>query len=131
MAEDFNHFPQIAEQLHKAVGEIVRAAAFKIQAGAQQRCPVLTGFTRSSIYVETSDSSTYGSGVSGDGTLLPEEPTPEDDTTAIIGVGSAIGIYLELGTRHMPSRPYVVPAVEEQRSPFETALSRIEDALHA
>lgn len=128
--EEFNHLPQISEQLARAASQIVRKAAFDIQARAASTAPVDTGLLRSSIYVETSDSSSYGRGVTGDkGDMLPEVSPPQDDQTAIVAVGANYGLYVEMGTRHSPAQPYLVPAVMAIKESFERAMSKLESAL--
>lgn len=129
--ESFNHFPQIAEAFKPAIQQVVKKAAFDVQAAAQSNAPVDTGFLRNSIYVKTSDSSTYGQGAGSppkDSYLLPEGEVP-DDTTAYIAVGANYGIYPELGTRFMPAQPYLAPAVEQVRPKFEAAASALESAI--
>lgn len=157
MAQSFNHFNQIADALPQVLSQVVRKTAFDVQASAIRKAPVDTGFLRSSIYVRTSEESTYGQGsvkakritktarrkaaASKSGLissfsstpygyyLLPEVGGPENEQTAYVAVGAEYGIYLEFGTRYMPAHPYFYPAVEHARAGFESALSRIEDKL--
>jgi hypothetical protein len=130
---DFNHFPQAAEAFHKALSQAVRKTAFDIQGHAASTAPIDTGFLRNSIYVVTHDESTYGNASpSKEGSyLLPEIDKAESDTEAWIAVGANYGIYLEMGTRFMPAKPYLAPAVESVRPTFEDALGRIEEAMKA
>ena len=130
--EGFDHFAEVAQAFHTAISQTVRKAAFDIQAAAASSAPVDTGFLRNSIYVVTHNESTYGQGAEptkAGSPLLPAEPAPDDDWTAYIGVGANYGIYLELGTRFMPPKPYLAPAVEQVRPSFEEAFSRIEDKM--
>ncbi len=132
MADDFNHFGELADAFHTALSQVVRKAAFDVQAAAATGAPVDTGFLRNSIYVETASDSTYGQGASSppkDAYLLPEIEKPEDDLTAYIGVGANYGIYQEMGTVHMPAHPYLAPAVEQVRPNFEKVLSKIEEKM--
>ena len=134
MMEDFNHFPQAAEAFHTAMSQAIRKTAFDIQGHAASTAPIDTGFLRNSIYVVTHDESTYGQGAEPTkpgSYLLPEIDKAENDTTAWIAVGANYGIYLEMGTRFMPPKPYLAPAVEAVRPKFEDAMSRIEDAMTA
>ena len=155
--EEFNHFGQIAENVPKVLGQIVRKAAFDIEAGAKQRAAVDTGFLKNSIYSVTSTKSTYGravqkaklgknkAGVSTkahlkkyvkhlerqrqqESMLLPEVGGA-DESTAYVAVGAEYGIYLELGTTRMPAKPYFYPAVEAARPGFEAALAAVESKL--
>jgi bacteriophage HK97-gp10 putative tail-component len=131
--ESFNHFPEAAKAFHEAMSQVVRKTAFDVQGHAASTAPIETGFLRNSIYVVTHDESTYGGATPSkpDSYLLPEIDKAENDTTAWIAVGANYGIYLELGTRFMPPKPYLAPAVEMVRPTFEDAFSRIEDAMKA
>lgn len=53
--EEFNHWQEIADAIDSNVNQLVRATAFKIEAGAKRRAPVDTGFLRNSIYTVTED----------------------------------------------------------------------------
>lgn len=159
MAENFNHFSDIAEKLPDILGKVVRKTAFDIQAKAQTMAPVATGFLRNSIYTVTDEKSTYGRGVSvakapkagkkgyvsrgqlksfvkrranqrqQEAMLLAEVAGPDGPTTAYVAVGAQYGVYVEFGTTHMPARPYFYPAVESARYGFDEALSAIESQL--
>lgn len=126
--QGFNHFGEAGDALHEAMAQVIKKAAFDIQANAQAGAPVDTGFLKSSIYTVTSDSSTYGQADTppGDSSLLPPVEPPPDDLTAFIGVGANYGIYQEFGTRFMPPQPYLAPAVEQERPAFEAAAGAIE-----
>lgn len=132
MAEiGFNHFPQVAAALHKALSQTVRKVALDLQASAASNAPVNTGFLRSSIYTVTATDSTYGQAGTppGDSYLLPEAQKPEDDLTAYVAVGANYGIYLEMGTRFQPAQPFFYPAVEEAKVEFQAALDKIETKI--
>lgn len=107
MSDAFNHFDQIAAALSGVLSQVVQKTALDIQAGAQQRAPVDTGFLKNSIHTEPGES----------------------DLEAQIVVGADYGIYQEFGTRFMPPHPYLIPAVEAARPGFEAALSAIESQL--
>ena len=129
--EEFNHFADIAAKLHQASAVVVKKIAFDLQARAQSLAPVDTGFLRSSIYTVTSDGSTYGqaSGGTKESTLLPQVSGPSDDQSAFVGVGASYGIYVEMGTRRMPARPYFTPAVEQARAEISTVMEQIKEQL--
>lgn len=132
MAEGFNHFPQIADQLGKALSQVVRKTAFDLQAAAASNAPVDTSFLRNSIYVKTSQESTYGTGggpTHKDSYLLPEVESPPDDKTAYVAAGANYSVYVEMGTRHMSAQPYLAPAADAVQPSFEAALSAIESQL--
>lgn len=129
---DFNKFGAIADALPGVLSQIVRKAAFDVQAQAQVNAPVDTGFLKNSIYTVTSESSSYSSVSSPtkkDSSVLPEVEKPEDDQTAYVAVGANYGLFVEVGTRHTPAHPYLSPAVETVRPAFEDALSKVEDKL--
>lgn len=136
MVAEFNHFEQIGDKLHKAMSQVVRKAAFDVQAAAVAAAPVDTGFLRNSIYTITIGASgkRAGQGVSsrrkrGQAAMFPEIAPPPDDLTAYVVVGATYGIYVEFGTRHMAPQPYFYPAFDQVRGSFEDALARIEEAL--
>lgn len=130
MSDEWNNWDKIADQFETAVDQVVRKTAFDIQADAASMAPVDTGFLKNSIYVATWDASTYGQGGFGGlhQELLPEVDTP-DEHEAIIGVGASYGEYVEFGTAHQSPQPYLEPAVDWARGPFEDALGKIEDKL--
>lgn len=131
MTTGFNNFPVLSEKFDIAISQVIRKAAFDIQAKAQGSAPVDTGFLKNSIYTVTSDSSNYGNAGSlpKGASLLPEIPGPPDAHTAYVAVGANYGIYVEMGTRHMPPKPYLDPAVETVRPSFESAMSAIDKAM--
>lgn len=125
----FNHFPQIADQLDKALSKVVKATAFKAQANIQSQIQangqIDTGFMMNSVYAVTSDGSTY----SGGEHALPEVEAPPDNKTAYVAVGALYGIYQNYGTRYLPPRPFFEPGIEATQPDFEAALSAIESQL--
>jgi len=129
MSEDFNHFPQIAKQLDKALSQVVKTTAFKAQANIQSQIQangqVDTGFMLNSVYTVTSDGSTY----SGGEHALPEVEAPPDDKTAYVAVGASYAIFQDMGTRFIPARPFFEPGIDATRSDFEAALSAVESQL--
>ena len=134
VASLFNYLPELPEALQKAVSEVVRKAAFDIQANAMNAHPFQnqTGFAEASIYVVTHDSSTYGQGVDqipSGATLLPEVDKPASPTVAYVAWGASYGVYLELGTRNMPAFPTLAPAAELVRPAYLAALEAIEGSI--
>lgn len=128
MADDlivtFNKLPAISAELQRVVSQIVRKAAFDIEAAAKAQAPVDTGALKNSIYTVTSDSSDYSGGD------MPQVDTPANDHTAYVAVGMSYGIYQEYGTSHMPAQPYMTPAVEGVRPSFIAAMSAVESKLN-
>lgn len=129
MAEDFNHFEQLAEAFERATSQVVRKTAFDIQANIQAQIQangqVDTGFMLNSVYVVTSKESTYKGGEKA----LPEVESPGDDATAYIAVAANYGVYQNYGTRYQPPRPFFEPGIDKARPGFEAALSEIESKL--
>lgn len=129
MTEEFNHLPELAKALRHAASQLMRKACFDIQANAAAAAPVDTGFMKSALYVITgAGDNTYGQGV-GNGPLLPPVEAPTSETEGVIAGGAEYTAYVELGTSRMPARPFLLPAAESEREPFEQAFSRLEDLL--
>src|SRR6266699_5776698 len=127
MAPGYNHFPQIALGLHRALKKMVKGVADSISEEASMLPPEDTGFLAASIYVKTTTTSTYGKGHVSmtpyqalHRELFPEVDAPPDDLTAYIAVGATYGIYLEMGTRYMPAQPYFYQSVENGDAYLQT-----------
>lgn len=118
MQKSFNNWDKIGKSIKPAAKQVVRKVAFDIQAQAQVRAPVDTGFLKNSIYVVTSDSSSYKGGANA----LPEIARPSIETEAAVAVGANYGIHVEYGTVHQPPQPYFRPAVEAVRPSFDKAM---------
>lgn len=130
MMESFNHFAEIAEQLHQAESQIVRKTAFDLQAAMQSRIrangQIATSFMLNSVYTVTSEGSTYRGGANA----LPQVDKPEDDLTAYVAVAAVYGWWQNYGTTRIPARPFVEPAAASVLPSFEAALGKIEEMLH-
>ena len=79
----------------------VQNTAKGIAKGAQQRAPVDTGHLRSSISYERLD-----------------------EHAALVMVKATYGHFVEYGTRRMGAQPYLIPASEAERKPFEQRLRK-------
>lgn len=123
----YDLLPEIAEKLDKALDELVKKAAFDIQAQAQAKAPVDTGFLKNSIYVKTPHESTYGDAQEPEAgqTLLPEVEPPKKHE-AVVAVGANYGVYVEFGSVHGPAQPYLSPAVAQVEPMFLVALEKLE-----
>ncbi len=114
----FNNFPLLASQIKPACKRVVRQTEKDIQDMNVINAPRDTGWLESSIYVATTSRVTYsGAAFTGTGyQLLSKEmfppEVPDDELTAIVGVGATYGIYVEYGTRFMAAQPYFTPAVQ-------------------
>lgn len=69
--------------------------AQRVQDAARAKAPVRTGYLRSSIYAKISN------------------------WVAEIGAEATYALFVELGTRRMRARPYLVPALEEHLAELE------------
>ncbi len=79
----------------------VQNTAKDIVKGAQQRVPVDTGHLKASISYERLD-----------------------EHAALVMVKAHYGHFVEYGTRHMGAQPFLTPAAEGQRKPFEQRLRK-------
>lgn len=161
MSVIFNDFANLSKKMHKALSRTVRKTALDVAARAATNAPVDTGFLRNSVYTVTSTKSTYGRGVqvakapkdskrgfvsrrrlqnyvkrrerqrAQEAMLLSQIPPPPTDLIAYVAVGASYGIYVELGTKHMPARPYFYPAVDAARSSFQDVARQIENMMKA
>lgn len=122
---------ELSELMRENASKAVRATAFNIVLDAQGYAPVDTGALKNSIYVVTDDNSGYQNAssdaraVSADVEMLPEMAAPKSDLTAIVAVGAEYGLYVEMGTVNAPAQPYLEPAAENNRRPFEQAMKGI------
>jgi HK97 gp10 family phage protein len=135
-SKDFNYLPAMAAKVHMVAKQLVKKAAFDVEAAAKGRAAVDTGFMRSAIYTVTPDArfntgghSTYGQGISGAGKLEPEIEHPPNDLTAYVVAGAEYSIYVEDGTRYMVAQPFMAPAAEDVRPSFEMAFAKLEEYL--
>lgn len=129
---EFDRLPEIMAAMHKAQAQVIRKAAFDVQARAQASAPVATGFLKSSIYTVTKSSSNYGQGAQeppSGAQLLEEVSKPSSDLEAIVAVGASYGVYLEFGTSHMAAQPYLIPAAEAVQPSLNTASENLEQLI--
>lgn len=102
----YNNLPKIAAKLPEAVSEIVRKAAFDVEAHAKTIVPVDTGTLKNSINTE-----------------FPSQ------SKAIIAPHTEYAIYVEFGTRRMRAQPYMRPAAEKVTPSFIAAMTMSEKHL--
>lgn len=86
----YSRIPIIAATAPAVVSRALAAAAFKVQARAQQTAPYDTGHLRASI------------AASGGGLRWR------------VSAAAAYALYVELGTRKMSAQPYLVPALRQE-----------------
>lgn len=127
----FNRFPEIAAALPKETDEVVRKAAFDIEARAKDRARVDTGALKSSIYVTLgSGESDYAQAASAAQAANPgvEVLPPADKPQAheaLVGPSVEYGAFVEFGTRNTPAHPFMIPAAEEVRPAFVEAMKKM------
>lgn len=101
-------FAILARALPALVGQIIGKVAFDIEADAKTRAPVDTSNLKNSITTEQDDT---------------------DETRWYVYTNVEYAPYQELGTRHMPAHPYLLPAAEAARAPLVDALRALEREL--
>lgn len=97
-----NKLGSIVAGMEDKASEIIRKTAFDLQARAQVRAPVDTGYLRASIQAK-------------EVTRLHWQ----------VVVGADYGIYVEYGTRFQAAQPYLNPAMDAVRDPFVQAMKRV------
>lgn len=101
-----NDLPRIASRLDKVLANLVKKAAFGIEAKAKQLAPVDTGVLRNSI-----------------------QTTIEGPLRATVGTNIEYGPHQEFGTRHQKGTPFLTPAADEQKKEFEKDVRNLERSL--
>ena len=128
-------------RLDRLIGEapgqlrnVIKVSAFNIERRAKETPPPIdTGATTNSIHVVINDGSgdyqaaaAAARGARPGVKLNPENPPPGNDgLSARIGPSTEYALPLELGSRFMPARPFMVPALEAERGPFTAAVGEI------
>lgn len=128
----YDLLPEMALKLDTALDQLVRKAAFDVQAVAQSLAPVNTGFLKASVYTRTSTTSGYSQVMQPPpgAFLFPETEKPETNH-ATVAVGASYGIFQEFGTTKMPAHPFLTPAVEIVRPQLVAALEKLEALMIA
>jgi HK97 gp10 family phage protein len=99
---DLRGLEQLIAAMPGRESEIVRAAAFGVEARAKTKAPVDTGNLRGSIRA---------------GGFTP--------TSAEVNVGARYGEFVEHGTRRSRAQPFLTPAVEEEGRALEALATRL------
>jgi hypothetical protein len=118
------------------LGQVVRKTAFDLQGNMQAQIrangQIDTGFMVNSVYVRTSEESTYSQipaperkGVAP----FPEVEAPPDKHTAFVVVAAPYGYWQNYGTRFQPARPFLEPSIETTNPSFEDALARVDEKI--
>lgn len=103
-----NDFDSIARALPDIVSQIVGKVAHDIEADAKTRVRVDSGNLKNSLRTDQ------------DGT---------EQTRWYVSTNVEYAPYQELGTRHMPAHPFLLPAAEAARGPLVDALRSLEAEL--
>ena len=103
--------------------QIIKRAAFEIEAIAKRLAPVDTSALRNSIYTVTPKEDNYQQAESSALSKNPEAgmveiPTPPEGC-ASVGPAVEYGIYQEFGTSKMAAQPYMTPAFEQVKAKLE------------
>ncbi len=98
----FNHLPKLTREMRPKAAAVVRETALNIERDAKERAPVRTGTLRRSIHT-----------------------VPTGELSAEVGPSVEYGTYVELGTRKMAARPYLIPAAEAERPKFLARMKEI------
>ncbi len=99
-----NRLSALSKKFLSGVRAAVSDTAHAIEADAKQRAPVDTGLLRSSI-----------------------QARKIGDAEAVVEVGADYGVHQEYGTHKMSAQPFLTPAAEAQRAPFEARLKKVLD----
>jgi hypothetical protein len=102
-----NRFRELAAQARQRLSDLVLDTAHAIEADARQRVPAKDNLLRSSI-----------------------TSTRTGELSAEVTVGAEHGAAVEFGGRtrdgaSVPAQPYLTPAAEAARGPFEAAAGRL------
>lgn len=101
-----NNFGKIADGLRPKAAAVVSKIAHTIEADAKSRAAVDTGAMRASISV-----------------------VMDGDLSATIAPTVDYAVFVEYGTsRGAPAQPFMTPAAEAARQPFEAAMAKILEA---
>lgn len=102
-----NEFPRIAAEMEEKAKAAEREAAQHVLDRARSLVPVATGKLRDSGHVDES----------GEGVSVVFDAENES--------GEPYGIDVEYGNPDRPAEPFLRPAVEQERAPFEASLEAL------
>lgn len=124
-----DYLERLIAALPDRCGRIARHTAEEIRDTAQDYSAVVTGAQQASVYVVTSDESTYDEAVAAaraanpDVELLPEVEAPPPGV-AVVAVAVVYG-----ASNEFDHQAFLGPAAEDVRPRYEAALSHLEDEL--
>jgi len=113
---DFKPNEQGFRELENALAFGLLNLGLAIEADAKARVPVQTGNLRRSIHTVGFQKGRrfYGS-TDDNGKAIPSYAQGTRQTMVVVGTNAGYGVYVELGTIHMRARPYLGPALADNR----------------
>jgi HK97 gp10 family phage protein len=127
--DSYNHFNKLAQALPGVLSQVVRKTAFDGQGHIQEQIrandQIDTGFMFNSVYVVTSEETTYKGGAEA----LPPVDKPENNQEAYVAVAAKYAQFPNYGTRFQPAKPFFEPGMEKTRKGFDQAIAAIEKKL--
>ena len=99
-----SNLEEIAREMERRAGELVRKTLHEIEAGAKQNAPVDEGTLRNSYQVEMTS-----------------------DLSGNVGSAAEHAPHQEYGTRFQPGKAHLIPAAEAARAGFEQGLKELVD----
>lgn len=99
---EFDRTRIYGDDLEAALSKRIRETAFNVEGDAKELCPIRFGHLQGSITTQISS----------------------DGLVAEIGTGVDYAEFVELGTRRMRARPYLLPAFEENVRKLRDGLRR-------
>lgn len=118
-----NRLPSMTAGMAEAAQRIVDATAYRIEARAKAAVPVKTGTLRRSIHTLTP--STAGQVTMAPPSVSVPQGSLPPKGQAYVGVGVNYGRFVEFGTRKMPPRPYLIPALEAEAPRFRDEIKAV------
>ena len=117
----FNRFPEIAAKLPRETSAVVRKTAYDVEGAAKIFAPVETGNLKNSIQTH------YEPGDLEAMVDIAENRPPGASANA--ATAAEYGVYQEFGTYKMGAHPFMTPAAEANRGPFEQAMTQMLNRL--
>lgn len=136
-----NRIPAVKDAIVKNSADNVAEAAASLAARASAMAPRRTGSLSASVYVSGPGNRTnYAESVGtarnlNAGVIIVDEIQPKtvdpksSETHAVAIVAPAVlhGLFIELGTRYMAPRPFLIPAAEASGPEFTRLMGNVAD----
>ena len=127
-----NDFEKLIKRLVANSADIARDNALAIEKRAKENVRVKTGSAQAAIYTLADGHDGYSDAVSEAQSrnahvqIVPKADIPNGQEAVVAGA-AAHNLVLEYGGLHTPAYPYLTPAAEAQKRPFEEAMTRVLD----